>query len=160
MTTYKFSDSLSLANTFAVKLQSGLLNIRTDYESADCPTLDVSHTTMCFSTDIIEHVRIKLHDYKLSKLEATNIVNNPDSLWREGEIRHVAIFAKDRHGEEVRIATFDVERDYLDGDTVEGWTRWTVTNVLVQLGENEVKLISERIDRNDYEVIWGRVVQP
>jgi hypothetical protein len=77
-------------------------------------------------------------------------------------VRSYTLHASKRSHREVEVATFDVARDYLDGDTVEGWTDWFVTNVIVKVTGREIKLVSERHEGGMYlsDVIWGREVLP
>ncbi len=165
MATYNFTDSIVPAITFATKLLAGTLNLQIDYEQENCPLVDLTHETGWFSTDIMEVIRALLNGYEMSRLEATDVAENPDCRWGEGKIRHVAVFAKDRSGKEQQIATFDVETEFLDGERAVGWTRWHVTNVQVMLDvrmvdEPVIKLVPEQVDRHDDFVVWGRIVRP
>jgi hypothetical protein len=160
MATYNFPDSIAPAITFATKLLAGTLNMQPDYEHEDCRLVNLTRETSWFSTEIMKRVRIMFQDYELSRIEATDIAENPNSLASRSEIRHITVFAKNRRGMEAKVAAFDIQRDYLDGDTVAGWTRWNVRNVLVQRGEIKITLASEQIDRHDDYVVWGQVVHP
>jgi len=157
MSAYKFSESLSLANKFAVHLLSGTVNMQIDYDSPDMPLVDVKYEESWFSTDVVSKLKIMFYDYELSKIEATDISKNPDSIWSEGEIRHISVFVRNRHRIEELIATFDVARDFLDGDEVVGWTRWRVQRVRIRPdSERQIELVSERINRDDEYFVWGR----
>jgi len=161
MTAYKFSESLSLASTYAVHLLSGTVNMQIDYNSPDMSLVDVKYEKSWFSTVVVSKLKIMFHDYELSKIVATDITKNPNSIWSEGQIRHISVFARNRHGIEELIATFDVVRDFLDGDEVIGWTRWHVQRVKIRPGsERQTELAFERINRDDEYVVWGRRICP
>ena len=99
---------------------------------------------------------------KIATLTLTKIGVNPRSMARESKIRSYTLYAWDRSYNEVEVATFDVAKDYLDGDTVAGWTDWYVTNVTVKVTGQEIELVSECHEGGIYlsDVIWGRKVLP
>ena len=158
----KLSDSNSTAITFATKLLAGTLNFFCDYEDGSGEFREVTKDVCWFSTDVIARLRRTTSDMKISTLTFTKIAGNPRSMALESKIRSYTLYAWDRSYNEVEVATFDVARDYLDGDVVEGWTDWYVTNVTVKVTDQEIKLVSERHEGGVYlsDVIWGRKVLP
>lgn len=155
MTEISFSNALSLANEFAVRLLYGTLNMRVNYKAKELPLFEQTHTTPWFTTDRINDIRGALLGNRLSKLQASGIESDSDSQWPESEIRHIVLYSQACEGSERKRATFDVYRDYLDGDEVRGWTQWRVKNVLIFFGERTIELVPEYLDRNDREPIWG-----
>jgi hypothetical protein len=158
----KLTDTNSTAMTFATKLLAGTLNFFCDYEDGSGEFREVTKNVSWFSTDMIAWLRNMTSDMKISKLTFTPIAPNPRSMAVESKIRSYTLYAWDRSYKEVEVATFDVAKDYLDGDTVEGWTDWYVTNVTVKVTRREIKLVSERHEGGMYlsDVIWGCEVLP
>lgn len=159
LTKFSFADSLALANDFAVKLLAGVLNMRIDYDTCGRLLAEVTRTTTYFTTELMADVRTGLSGSRLSRIEATDSEVDPHSQWPTSEIRHITIFAREGEGKEMLVATFDVHRDYLDGDNAEGWTRWEIKNVFVFLTSSGVELVPEYLDRDDREPIWGTRIQ-
>ena len=156
MATLTFTESLSVANTFAVKLLSGTLNMQMDWSTGEDTFTEVVYETSGFSTNIIKTLRGCFVDVLLTKLEITDIAANQDTLAMQGEIRITTLYAR-RYGKEKVVATFDVKRDYLDGDEVSGWTPWQITNVKIPFGEKVIDLTCEQPDR-DSEAVWGQCI--
>ncbi|MBM3261122.1 hypothetical protein FJY93_01750 [Candidatus Kaiserbacteria bacterium] len=159
MTKMEFSASLALAIEFALKLMSGLLNMRIDYDAEGCPLFEVDRATKWFTTERIADLRCALSGFRFTRLEAADVQTDPDSPWPMSELRHITVLA--REGEQSRetiIASFDVHRDYLDGDCAEGWTRWRVKNVFVFLTDEGLELVPEYLNHDDRYPIWGERV--
>lgn len=160
-TEIKFSDSLSVATTFATKLLAGTLNHYVDWDNST-QLVEITRNETWFSTDIISRLRITTSDMEISKLVASDVIDNPKSMGVEGRIRSVTLFAFTKSGEEIEVATFDVKQDYLDGDRATGWTAWHVTNVVVSVTDQDVQLVTEDYSEGCYlaDKIWGRQVYP
>ena len=139
---------------------AGTLNFYIDYEENFNELREVEKEETWFSTDVIRRLRITTHDMELSRLEFSPITENPRSTAMESKVRSYTLFAWDRSYNEVEVATFDVVKDYLDGDEIAGWTDWRVTNVVVKVRGKETRLVSERHERGMYlsDVVWGREV--
>lgn len=154
----QFSNSLSLANEFAVKLLAGLLNVRVDYDAAGSPLVEVNRTTPHFTTERMAEVRAAFAGFRLLQLEVTQSMTDPESRWPRSEVRHVSIYASGNQIDYTLLAAFEVHRDFLDGDNVEGWTRWKVKNVVVFLNDIGMRLVPEYLNQDDREPIWGTQV--
>lgn len=159
MTEFSFSESLSLANAFSVKLLSGMLNVRSDYSAEGCPLVEVTHTTESFTTERIAGLRAATFGSRPSVLEASETEDDIFSTSGRGEVRHITIYTRDpQSGQKRKKATFDVFRSYLDGEEAEGWSRWQVKNVYIFFrfpNDSVVELIPEYINSFDHEPIWG-----
>lgn len=156
MTRIPYSNSLSLANDFAIRLFSGLLNVRASGDAGEGPLAEVKYTTAHFTTERMAELRVALSGSRISQLEAADSQTDPDSLWPASELRHISIHVrKNENKDEILVATFDVHRDYLDGDNAEGWTCWQVKNVYIFLTDIPVELVPEYLNRDDREPIWG-----
>ncbi len=155
MAKIPFSNSLSLANDFAVKLLGGLLNTRVNYDADGSPLVEVNHATAYFTTQCMAELRAAFSGFRLSRIEATEPATDPDSQWPRSELRHITVHGRENENNETLLAVFEVHRDYLDGDNAEGWTRWRVKNVHVFLTDIGLELIPEYLDRDDREPIWG-----
>ena len=163
MTSFKFSDSTGTALDFVMKLRQGTVNFHTDYESEHLSLVQVDHNSDWFTTDVVWIASRMLQDYELCGMQVTDKQTNIDSLWREGEIRHITVLGKSARSNwrEVEILTFDVTRDYLDGDTVEGWTGWHPQNVSITRGDRNLKLTWTRFQWQGEEIrVWGQEVHP
>lgn len=160
MTTVHYSDSLAIANDFIAKLVVGTLNMRMSHEVGGT-LVEVTRTTVDFTTKRIAEVRAALRGFLPSRLEATDIETDQDSLWSRSELRHITLHAryfkngKNMLGKEMLLMTFDVHRDYLDGDSAEGWTGWRVKNVVIFLTDVGTELVPEYLNPDDHEPIWG-----
>jgi hypothetical protein len=154
-TKIQLSNSLSLANDFAVKLLAGLLNMRIDYDADGSPLVEVHHVTRYFTTERMAEVKTAFSGFRLSQLEATQPKTDPESQWSRSELRHISVYGSDKKDSFSLLAAFEVHRDYLDGDNAEGWTRWRVKNVHVFLTDIGTELIPQYLNPEDREPIWG-----
>ncbi len=154
-TKVQFSNSLSLANEFAVKLLAGLLNTRIDYDAEGSPLIEVRHVTPYFTTERMAEVRAAFSGFRLSQLEATQPKTDSDSQWSRSERRIISVYGSDNKDKFTLLAAFEVHRDYLDGDNAEGWTRWRVKSVHIFLNDICIELIPEYLNCEDREPIWG-----
>ncbi|MEK7510975.1 MAG: hypothetical protein AAB582_01965 [Patescibacteria group bacterium] len=161
MSKINFSNSASLANEFAVKLLSGTLNLSVDYDDEGLPLVEQTHTTPVFTTERIPAIRAALLRRRLSSLEIGDSETNSESHWSESERRGVLVYATDfdRGGKEHLAATFEVTRDYCDGERGEGWTRWRVAKVRILAFKTAIDLVLVYLGDNR-EPIWGTRVNP
>jgi len=162
MTTINFTDSTSAATTFATKLLTGVLNFYHDFSDWSGDFREITRNETWFSTDVIERLRRFTSDMEISRLEFTDIIKNPDSSCCDSETREVTLFAWNRSHEEIKVATFTVSRDWLDGEYATGWTKWNISNVMIKVTGQDVQLVSEDCPEavNLSDVIWGRIVRP
>jgi hypothetical protein len=163
MTSFKFSESAETALDFAMKLRHGTVNFHTDYESENLTLVQVDHNTTWFNTDVVWTASRMLQDFEWCGMRATDKQTNIDSLRKDREIRHITVLGKSAqtNWREVEILTFDVVRDYLDGDTVEGWTAWHPINASITSGNRNLKLRWTRVQWQGEEIcVWGQDVHP
>lgn len=149
-----FSSSVAVANDFAVRLLAGLLNVIADDEAEDCPVTERKLVTAHFSTEIIPRLRVLLRPYQMTRLEGSDSSVDPESECAANELRSFTIMALSIFGSKPeKIATFDVYREYPDG---QGWTGWKIKNVLIHMGCAVVEISQQRLDRSDSEFVWGK----
>jgi len=163
MTSFKFSESTEIALDFAMRLKHGTINFHTDYESENLSLVQVDLNFHGFTTDVVWTASRMLQDFILCGIKVTDRQANVDSLWRESEIRHITVLGKSARSNwcEVEILTFDVVRDYLDGDTVEGWTAWHPINASITSGNRNLKLTWTCVQWQGEEIrVWGQEVHP
>lgn len=156
MTKISFSNSVSLATEFAIKLLTGTLNMSTDYDVEGYPLVERTHTTSYFTTEQMSALMGALSRRRLSSMEIGDSETNPESQWSTSEKRSVLVYAADfdRNGKEHIVAAFEVTRDYCDGERAEGWTRWHVANVRILAFETTIELVPEYLG-SEREPIWG-----
>jgi hypothetical protein len=162
MTKIRFSNSVSLANEFAIKLLNGTLNMSIDYDTEECPLVERNHTTSYFTTERMSGLRAAFSRRRLSSMKIGDFETNPESHWSASERRGVLVYATEFDkdgGKEHIVAAFEVTRDYCDGERGEGWTRWRVANVRILAFETTLELIPEYLG-DDREPIWGTRVNP
>ena len=162
MTNIRYTNSTSVANDFAVKLLSGLLNVRPDLEVDGCPLIDKVHTTPDFTTEDLKLMRPHLTCFELTRLEIGESDHDPDSRWSQNEIRDVAVYAKMDGMSERLVAEFAVYREYMDGEEAEGWARWQVKDVSVIFPDSgPIHLVRYlHPNRDDREPVWGTTIEP
>ncbi len=155
-TKISLSASTAVALDFASKLMNGTLNVVPNEQMTGSPLFEASFSDQNFTTEIVVLLRIKLSKYQLSQVEIDDPEPDPTSSWSRSERRVVRLFAKlrGRSRKEVKIATFEVHRDYLDGDNAEGWTEWSVQCPFVHLDERHI-LLRAWNRYGDGTLIWG-----
>lgn len=161
MTEIYFTNSASVAQGFAVKLLSGLLNVRPNYDADGCPLFEAEYSDSECTTQGLKSLRPQMACLQMTLLEIGDVEVDPGSHQSQSEMRRVRVHAKEGENGRSRLyATFIVYREYLDGEEAQGWTRWQARYVTIILPDGEVKLARAYLNDQDREPIWGTRIEP
>jgi hypothetical protein len=155
MSTIIFSDSSALATDFAFRLFAGLLNVQSDSDEPDAALVERLYDSPECSTEDVVRLRSFLSHMRIKEICISAKEKDPDSDWSDSEIRSVRVLALDRNSQNPEeVLTFDVSRDYLDGEEACGWTRWRVKNVVVSVDGYRVELYCLDYGFDNRPPIW------